>query len=129
MRSMSNKNSKLKTSDYNRMEGNLKMNHFLKYSWVWLVGSIFPLVSYAQAEATSGSGLPSWSVPAAALGLAIAVFGAASAQGRIAAAYMEGSSRNPSAEKVMKTPLILSLVFVETLVIFTLGIVALIVTK
>jgi F0F1-type ATP synthase membrane subunit c/vacuolar-type H+-ATPase subunit K len=105
------------------------MSNLFKYSWVWLAGVLFPWVSYAQEGAATTAALPSWGVPAAALGLAIAVFGAASAQGRIAAAYMEGSSRNPSAEKVMKTPLILSLVFVETLVIFTLGIVALIVTK
>ena len=59
----------------------------------------------------------------------LAVIAAATAQGRIASAYMEGASRNPGAEKVMKTPLILSLIFVETLVLFTVLIVLMLVGK
>lgn len=104
-----------------------------KYSWVWFAGIMFPLASFAEEHAAATTNASSlggaYGLPAAAIGLALAVFAAATAQGKIAAAYMEGASRNPGAEKVMKTPLILSLVFVETLVIFTLGIVAVIVTK
>ena len=53
------------------------------------------------------------------LGIGIAVFGGALGQGKIGAAFQEGVSRNPGASKVLFTPLILSLVFVETLVLFT----------
>ena len=73
-----------------------------------------------EAAAATGNGSGQWIAPAAAMGIALAVIAAATAQGRIASSYMEGASRNPGAEKVMKTQLILSLVFVETLVIFTL---------
>ena len=51
--------------------------------------------------------------------MALAVMAAATAQGRIAAAFMDGVSRNPGAQKSMVVPIILSLVFVETLVLFT----------
>lgn len=65
-----------------------------------------------------------WSTSfAVGLGMALAAGAAATAQGRIAASYMDGVSRNPSAQKSMGTQLILSLVFVETLVLFTFAIV------
>lgn len=46
-------------------------------------------------------------------------------QGRIAAAACEGLARNPGAYKGVPLPLILGLVFIETLVIFTLVVVLL----
>ena len=54
-----------------------------------------------------------------ALVLCLAAFAGALAQGRIAAAAMEGISRNPQAQKNMFVPMILGLVFVETLVLFS----------
>jgi F-type H+-transporting ATPase subunit c len=63
------------------------------------------------------------------LGMALAVMAAATAQGRIAASYMDGVARNPGAQKLMGTQLILSLVFVETLVLFTFAIVFLLMGK
>ena len=113
------------------------MKNMLTKSWFGILGglttlaAIFPVTAFAEAaheEAASGK-LGTWAAFGAAVGLALAVFGAAGAQGKIASSYMEGISRNPGAEGVMKTQLILSLVFVETLVIFTLGIVAWLVTK
>ncbi len=109
------------------------MKTLSKYSWLWIAGALFPslipVTSFAaEAVAAAGPAGP-WGAPAAAMGIALAVIAAATAQGRIAASYMEGASRNPGAEKVMKTQLILSLVFVETLVIFTLGIVVMLVLK
>jgi len=98
----------------------------------WLLASVlFPVVSVAEEAAhavTAGPAGP-WGAPAVGLGIALAVIAAATAQGRIASAYMEGASRNPGAEKVMKTPLILSLIFVETLVLFTVLIVLMLVGK
>ncbi len=116
----------------NRTNGRIKMRSFLRnasrYPGVWLAGMLFPWVSFAQEGAAAAGAGPIGAL-GAALGIGIAVFGAALAQGRIAGSYMEGVSRNPGADKVMKTQLILSLVFVETLVIFTLGIVVMVVLK
>ena len=104
---------------------------FVKNPWLWLLGAFAPVMSFAEEHAVAAATGPAgaWGAPAAALGIALAVFGAATAQGKIASAFMEGVSRNPGAESVMKTQLILSLVFVETLVIFTLGIVVMVLLK
>lgn len=60
-------------------------------------------------------------------GVAIAAVGGGLGQGRAASAALDGICRNPgSADKVF-TPLLLSLAFIESLVIFTL-VVALIVS-
>ena len=73
---------------------------------------------------------PIWATAlAVGFGMALAVIAAATAQGKIAASYMDGVSRNPSAQKAMGTQLILSLVFVETLVLFTFAIVYLLMGK
>lgn len=56
---------------------------------------------------------------AAAFGMGIAAFGCGLGQGKIGASAMEGIARNPAAAKAMFVPMILALVFVETLVLFT----------
>lgn len=56
---------------------------------------------------------------AAAFGMGIAAFGCGLGQGKIGASAMEGIARNPAAAKAMFVPMILGLVFVETLVLFT----------
>ena len=79
---------------------------------------LLPVVGFAEehgANAATTSWAPYFAV---GLGIAFAVIGAATAQGRIAAAFMEGVSRNPGAQKSMFVPLILGLAFVETLVLF-----------
>lgn len=101
--------------------------------WI-LVGMLLPVASAVAEEAaaaathTASAGLE-WIPLGAAFGIAIAAFGGATAQGRIAASFMEGASRNPGAANVLRTPLILSLVFVETLVLFTLLIAIILVFK
>lgn len=60
---------------------------------------------------------------AAGIGMAIAAFGGALGQGRIAAAACEGIARNPGAAGNIRTAMILGLVFVETLALFTLAII------
>ena len=60
---------------------------------------------------------------AAAFGMALAAFGAALGQSKVAAAACEGMARNPGAAKAIQTAMILGLVFIETLVLFTLAIV------
>jgi F-type H+-transporting ATPase subunit c len=56
----------------------------------------------------------------AGLGLGLAAAGGALAQGRAVSSAMEGLSRNPQASDRMFLPLILGLVFIESLVIYTL---------
>jgi F-type H+-transporting ATPase subunit c len=56
---------------------------------------------------------------AAAFGMGIAAFGCGLGQGKIGAAALEGIARNPGAAGNIFTPMLLSLAFVETLVLFT----------
>jgi F-type H+-transporting ATPase subunit c len=55
---------------------------------------------------------------AAGLGLPIAVLSAALGQGRAASAALEGMARQPEAAGRLQTAMILSLAFIESLVIF-----------
>lgn len=55
-----------------------------------------------------------------AITIAIAALAGTTAQGKAAAAALEGIARNPSAKDQMFVPMILSLVFIESLVIFSL---------
>ena len=81
-------------------------------------------VAMAQenAPAAGGRGL---SVLAVAIGMGAAAFGCGLGQGRIASAACEGMARNPGAAGPIRAAMILGLVFVETLVLFTLAMLAL----
>ena len=57
---------------------------------------------------------------AAGLGIAIAAFGAAWGQGRVAAAAMESIGRNPNSADRIFTPLLLGLALIEALAIYAL---------
>ncbi len=57
---------------------------------------------------------------ASGLGIAIAAFGAALGQGRMAAAAMESIGRNPNAAPRIQLPMILGLAFIEALAIYAL---------
>ncbi|MCP9493041.1 MAG: ATP synthase F0 subunit C [Pyrinomonadaceae bacterium MAG19_C2-C3] len=57
---------------------------------------------------------------AAGIGFALAAGLGAIGQGRIGAAAVEGAARNPGAAGRIQTIMILGLVFIESLVIFTL---------
>lgn len=106
------------------------MKNTLNRLWLAAASLLVPGSVFAQEGAAeiTGPGSPIGMI-AVGLGIALAVIAAATAQGRIASAYMEGASRNPGADKVMRTPLILSLIFVETLVLFTVLIVIMLIGK
>jgi len=55
----------------------------------------------------------------AAIALCVAALGGALAQGKVGAAAMEGLARNPQARDSIFVPMIIALVFIETLVLFT----------
>ncbi len=89
--------------------------------WI-LAALLFPFASFAEDAAHVASGVASaapWIALAAGFGMALAVAAATTAQGRIASAFLDGASRNPGAADGMKTPLILGLAFIESLVLFT----------
>ena len=66
---------------------------------------------------------------AAGIAIAIAAFGGAFAQGRTAAATMEGIARNPGAQSQMFMPWIVSMALIESLVIYALVIAFMILGK
>jgi F-type H+-transporting ATPase subunit c len=78
----------------------------------------------AQEGATSGGGKALGAL-AVAIGMGAAAFGCGLGQGRIASAACEGMARNPGAAGPIRAAMILGLVFVETLVLFTLAMLAL----
>ncbi|MBM4303438.1 MAG: ATP synthase F0 subunit C [Deltaproteobacteria bacterium] len=84
-----------------------------------LIGMFISSASVFAEEGAHAATGGSFGIVAVGLAMALAVIGAATAQGKIGTAFMDGVSRNPGAQKSMFVPLILSLVFVETLVLFT----------
>ena len=60
-----------------------------------------------------------------AIGMGAAAFGCGLGQGRVASAACEGMARNPGAAGAIRAAMILGLVFIETLVLFTLAMLAL----
>jgi len=81
-----------------------------------LLALAFPALAQS-AEVTSGVSDMAYVAFAKGLGIAIAVIGAATAQGKAAAAALDGIARNPSAADKIQTPLIISLALMEALVI------------
>jgi F-type H+-transporting ATPase subunit c len=89
---------------------------------VVLAVTILTPAAFAQGTAGGGEGKGMLAI-AAGFGMAIAAFGAAFGQGRIASAACEGIARNPGAAGAIRASMILGLVFVETLALFTLVII------
>jgi F-type H+-transporting ATPase subunit c len=82
------------------------------------VALMAPAVFAQSAPAETGNSRGLMAI-AAGFGIAIAAFGAAFGQGRVAAAACEGIARNPGAGGAVRAAMILGLVFIETLVLFT----------
>ena len=72
------------------------------------------------AEGTAAGGT-NWIAISAAFGMAIAAAFCGIAQSRVAASACEGMARNPGAADAIRAAMILGLVFIETLVLFTFG--------
>ena len=86
-----------------------------------LATALFAVPAFAQetaAAATSGAG--GLVALGAGVCLAVAALGGALGQGKAAAAALDGIARNPAAAGKIQTPLILSLAFIESLVIYAL---------
>jgi F-type H+-transporting ATPase subunit c len=74
--------------------------------------------SDAAAAARSSAG--GWIGLGAGLGIGLAAFGGALGQGRASSAFLDGVSRNPGASDKVFVPMILGLVFIESLAIYAL---------
>jgi len=91
-----------------------------------LVATAFWLVYFsstavaAQATGQADSLTKAALALASGLAIAIAAFGAALGQGRMAANAMESIGRNPNATDKLFTPLLLGLAFIEALAIYAL---------
>ena len=81
--------------------------------------------AFAQGSQQAASGGTGLGAIAVGLGMGVAAFGCGMGQGRIGAAACEGMARNPGAAGPIRAAMILGLVFVETLVLFTLAMIAL----
>lgn len=81
--------------------------------------------AFAQGADQASGGGAGLAAIAVAFGMGIAAFGCGLGQGRIASAACEGMARNPGAAGAIRAAMILGLVFVETLVLFTLAMIAL----
>ncbi|MDP8225171.1 MAG: ATP synthase F0 subunit C [Candidatus Lernaella stagnicola] len=81
---------------------------------------LFAGVALAQDGEKLDTGVKSMIALSCGLGIAIAAFGGALAQGRAAAAAIEGIARNPGAYNKVFTPMILGLALIESLVIYSL---------
>src|SRR5271156_3060925 len=80
-------------------------------------------VAFAQEAGAAAAGSKGTLAIAAAVGMALAAFGAAFGQGKVASAACEGIARNPGASGAIRAAMILGLVFIETLALFPLAII------
>ena len=90
------------------------------FAVVGVLASAAPVL--AQAPDNDAS-INKYKALAAGFGFALAAALAAIGQSRVAAAAAEGVARNPGAGARIQTLMILGLVFIETLVLFTLVVV------
>ena len=99
----------------------------MKKQWIWMLAMFVVVTLFAPAAFAQDSAAGSKAISGLAVGfgMAIAAFGCGLAQGRIASAACEGMARNPGAAGAIRAAMILGLVFVETLVLFTLAMIAL----
>ena len=77
---------------------------------------LLPTMAFADDAA---AGKPMYAV-AKGLAVGAAALGCALGQGKIVSAALDGIGRNPGAREQIFTPMLLGVVFVETLLLFTL---------
>ena len=82
---------------------------------------LFVPAAFAQTAAADNEfSMKKFAALAAGLGIGVAAFGGALAQGRAAAATLEGIARNPAVSGKLLVPMILGLALIESLVIYAL---------
>ena len=101
------------------------MNKLAMVVAVLVVVMLVAPAAFAQAGDQTSAGAKGILGIAVAFGMGIAAFGCGLGQGRVASAACEGMARNPGAAGAIRAAMILGLVFIETLVLFTLAMIAL----
>ncbi len=104
------------------------MKKLIQFATVMFAAGMAALPALAQGAEATAPGKPPEHVAvgivfAAGISMAIAAAFCGLGQGRVAAAACEGIARNPGAAGAIRTAMILGLVFIETLVLFTLAVV------
>lgn len=105
------------------------MNKFKIIFFSALALLVLSTMTFAQAGATGGgagdnaSTVAAYKALAAGLGFGIAAGLGALGQGKIGAAAVEGAARNPGAAGTVQTLMIIGLALIESLVLFALVIV------
>jgi F-type H+-transporting ATPase subunit c len=84
---------------------------------------------FAQGTSTAPAGGTNWLAICGAFGMALAAAGCGYAQSKIGSSACEGMARNPGAADAIRASMILGLVFVETLALFTLVIIFVLIFK
>ena len=95
----------------------------MKKMFVVLAAMLVSVSAFAQeaAPAAAAAGSDKGLIAtAAALAIALSVFGGALAQGKTAATALDGIARNPAASGKLLIPMILGLALIESLVIYAL---------
>jgi F-type H+-transporting ATPase subunit c len=95
---------------------------------VMLLAALVALMIIAPAAFAQDSAVPAGRgtlAIAAGFGMALAAFGGALGQSKVASSACEGMARNPGAAGAIRAAMILGLVFIETLSLFTLAIIML----
>ena len=87
---------------------------------VFCVSSLAGAQEHMVQAASKAPSLAAALAIASGLGIALAAFGGALAQGKAAAAALEGIARNPEAASKIQTPMIIGLALIESLVIYAL---------
>src|ERR1700692_3865661 len=95
------------------------MNKVLYTAVAIAVAMLVAPAAFAQTSAAPAGGT-NWVAISAAFGMALAAFGGAIAQSRVASSACEGMARNPGASGAIRAAMILGLVFIETLPLLTL---------
>jgi F-type H+-transporting ATPase subunit c len=93
------------------------------YTMGALAGALLASPAAFAQTSPAGAGGTNWVAMSAAFGMALAAFGGALAQSRVASAACEGMARNPGASGAIRAAMILGLVFIETLALLTLVII------
>lgn len=89
-------------------------------SFATLLSTASALADTAEKTAQAGSNafdMQAWAAIGAGLAIGLGVLGGTLAQGKAAAAALEGISRNPGAAPRIQTPMILGLALIESLVL------------
>jgi len=96
-----------------------RRRHYAAAMLTGLVVLLASPVAFAGADENAADNI--WGIAlGAGLGIGLAAFGGALAQGRAGAAALDGIARNPGASGKIFTPMILCLALIESLVIYAL---------